>query len=90
MSTWLYLQCEDHDPPLTSEDVGQHLYDLPDIRRHIARRDSYAEMAEDGDLIRFGDHFGNHAYDFLTQHPRCTIGIVDEYGITYPLQEDTP
>lgn len=85
MSTWLYLQCEDHDPPLRSEDVGQHLYDLPDIRRHIARRDIYAEM-EDGDPIRFTHHFGNNAYDFLVAHPRCTIGIVDELGREHPVE----
>ena len=37
MSTYLYLRCEDHDPPLVArEESGQHLYDLPTIRADIA------------------------------------------------------
>lgn len=86
MSTWLYLRCEDHDPPLLSDDVGQHLYDLPDIRGYIARRDSYVALAESDDWPTFASHYTRHAYDFLTQHPRCTIGIVDEYGREHPVE----
>ena len=32
MSTWLYLRCESHDPPLENDgESGQHLYDLEQI-----------------------------------------------------------
>ena len=32
MSTWLYLRCESHDPPLKNDvESGQHLYDLEQI-----------------------------------------------------------
>ena len=39
MSTWIYLECADHDPPISADgESGQHLYDLPDIREDIRRR----------------------------------------------------
>ena len=40
MSTYVYLVCLDHNPPLIADDEsGQHLYDLPQIRKDIADRD---------------------------------------------------
>ena len=92
MSTWLYLQCDSHTPPLSSDgEVGQHLYDLPDIRRHIRNRRLYADMAShDVMLDSRGDHFANNAFRFLTAHPACTVSICDEYGRTHPIEpEDT-
>ena len=42
MSTYLYLVCLDHTPPLmAASDSGQHLSDLPQIRADIAARDSH-------------------------------------------------
>jgi len=39
VSTYLYLECADHAPPLRSDDeVGQHLYDLPNVRGYFAER----------------------------------------------------
>lgn len=90
MSNWLYLRCEDHDPPLLSDYVGQHLYDLPDIRDYITHRDAYVALAESDDYPAFASHYTRHAYTFLVAHPRCRIGIVDEYGREHPTQEDTP
>lgn len=87
MSTYLYLECLDHDPPLRSDgEVGQHLYDLPRIRREIARRESFAELA---DCASYDHHFTGNAARFLTQHPHCRIGIRDEYSNQYPA-EDQP
>ena len=43
MSTWLYLQCESHDPPLENEgESGQHLYDLEQIWADLENRDRIA------------------------------------------------
>lgn len=86
MSTYVYLVCLDHDPPLVAEDEsGQHLYDLPRIR---------AEIAGVGALAPEGQHPGATAYfrrnseRFLDQHPGCRLGIRDEYGQDHPVEED--
>jgi len=91
VSTYLYLRCEDHTPPLVAtEESGQHTYDLPRIRAEIADRenvaDRYARYGGD-----FGDQFDSEAYfrahsaRFLADHPTCRIGIVDEYGRDHPV-----
>lgn len=87
MSTYLYLQCDSHDPPLVSDgEVGQHLYDLPAIRTHIGNRRLYADMARhDVMLDAHGDHFAGTAFRFLTAHPKCAITIIDEYGRPHPI-----
>jgi hypothetical protein len=87
MSTYVYLECVDHDPPLSSDgEVGQHLYDLPRIRSEIAQRDLYVANAKsDFFMGDYGDHFTNNAARFLAAHPRCNIGIRDEYGREHPL-----
>lgn len=67
MSTYLYLACLDHDPPLFADDEsGQHLYDLPQIRADIARR---AEMVaqvpyrDPGRVRRHTQHRGGGVTD---------------------------
>ena len=86
MSTWLYLECLDHDPPLCSADeVGQHLSDLPDVRRMIADRDTLVRVAEEHGATPDG-YFAAHTIRFLRQHPRCRLRIVDEYGIEHPIE----
>lgn len=89
MSTYLYLECLDHDPPIRAEDEsGQHLYDLPRIRHEIANREAVvaASLADD-DLAEWGDingwYFRSHSARFLRQHPKCRIGIRDEYGVEH-------
>ncbi len=84
MSTYLYLQCLDHDPPLPAdEESGQHLSDLPAIRAAIAGRSV---------LMRAGPGWGPTGYfaentrRFLVAHHSCRIGIVDEYGVEHPLE----
>ena len=44
MSTWLYLTCDSHTPPILSEDVGQHLYDLPAITMAVRHRDRIVQL----------------------------------------------
>ena len=86
MSTYLYLKCLDHDPPLISEgESGQHLYDLPQIRADIANRGQLVD-ADLPDYYR--DNFRHNTVWFLTQHPRCRIGIVDEYGHEHSAEEE--
>ena len=89
MSTWLYLRCDAHTPPLYSEDVGQHLYDLPTIRGYIADRD---RLATEGTLLYDGtpeSHFDTHARHFLRKHPTCPLSVEDEYGQEHPTEGET-
>ena len=87
MSTWIYLQCLDHDPPLASPDeVGQHLTDLPDVRRVIANRHTLVDMIAQHDLTPDG-YFTANAVRFLRHHLTCRIRIVDEYGVEHPTEE---
>ncbi len=95
MSLYLHLVCLDHNPPLVAEmESGQHLYDLPRIRREVADR---AEMVRDQDGLDAGvpwnapadQFFRLNSARFLAAHPTCHIGIRDEYGVDYPIEEPT-
>ncbi len=86
MSTYLYLLCLDHTPPLEAEgESGQHLHDLPQIRADIANRGTIVAAAAD-DWSPAG-YFRRHTVAFLSAHPACRIGIRDEYGIDHPLED---
>ena len=90
MSTYLYLECADHNPPLLSDgEVGQHLYSLPRIRREIAERNLLAALAKSEIEHSYDSHFTSTAARFFAQHPHCRIGIRDEYGTEYPIAEDS-
>ena len=90
MSTYLYLECLDHDPPLRSQgESGQHLYDLADIRADIADRDALVSLATRLGYLDLGHWFRNNSAAFLTAHPRCRIGIRDEYGNEHQITEGT-
>ena len=89
MSTYLYLRCDAHDPPLLSEgEVGQHLYDLPSIRRYIAMRGGIGPDVFKHHL----PYFARNAFAFLRQHKTCPVAIEDEYGKEHPVEveEATP
>lgn len=86
MSCALYLVCLDHDPPLSSYwhggEVGFNLGDLDLVRANIARRETFIAAAElDPEYL---DRRTTAAATFLTAHPRCRIGIVDEYNEHHP------
>lgn len=81
MSTYMYLECQSHDPPLSSHDeVGQHTYDLPDIKKYLASREHFIANAKLNLDIDYGSHWVNTAAHFIAQHPNCKIVIRDEYG----------
>lgn len=80
MSTWLYLVCLDHTPPLMADgESGQHLSDLDTIRHTIAKRSILVPLWESGSYEPF-HHFRRNSLSFLSDHPACRIGIRDEYG----------
>lgn len=86
MSTWLYLRCESHDPPLENDgESGQHLYDLEQIWADIKHRDRIAAAYHDGMIP--DDHFRCNTAWFLAAHPNCQITVVDEYGRTHTPEE---
>lgn len=85
MSTYLYLECLEHDPPVRSHgEVGQHVYDLPRVQREIADRDRLVAIARDYEFVDFASHFTMNAIRFFVEHPRCRIGVRDEYGRQHP------
>jgi len=88
LSTYLYLQCLCHNPPLTAlDESGQHLYDLPRIRKEITDR----TLADELNLDNFDDdglYFRHNSLKFISQHEECVIGIIDEYGTTYSVKEE--
>lgn len=92
MSTYLYLQCLDHNPPLRSDgEVGQHMTDLQYARSLIKDRIILAYMfsatiwkwpgGENG-----LDQWKYNAARFFSEHEHCNLGIVDEYGQRHPIQ----
>lgn len=83
MSTYLYLECVAHNPPLRADcESGQHLYDLPQIRADIRNRATIlTELGMEPDPAC---HFRRSTARFLQDHPHCPLAIVDEYGERHP------
>lgn len=85
MSTWLYLTCLDHDPPLRADnESGQHLCDLDDIRQDIRDRDALVRLY----MVDGVKGWRASSARFLARHPKCRIGIVDEHGDYHDLDGD--
>ena len=88
MSTYIYLKCVSHQPPIYSDmEVGQHTCDIDDIRKMFANKIKIVEIANTGLDVTYGSSWANCAARFLTQHPNCEIIIEDEYKKTYPVFE---
>ena len=96
MSTYMYLKCIDHDPPILADyESGQHYYDLPRIRAEVADRHGLVARLQSGCLPYKGsEHYGNYfprnSALFLRYHPSCRIRIETEYGedVTEPEEEN--
>lgn len=87
MSTWIYLVCTDHTPPIQAEDEsGQHLSDLDQLRRDLANRDKLVEMKPDEVDCWSDSHYTSATWRFLHEHPKCNIEIRDQYDRTYPIE----
>lgn len=81
----MYLKCLSHNPPLFSDEVGQHSYDLADIRKYIANRKHMVALIK-ADIRVAGATNPNWAYTaawFFYRHQECQLGIENEYGGTY-------
>ena len=73
MSTWWYLECASHEPPIRSEDaVEQHTHGLTAIRKAI--REAVI------DDPRVMTRYESNAARFVLQHPHCALCFVSEYG----------
>lgn len=84
MSTYLYLVCLDHEPPIIAdEESGQQWYHLPQIRKDVANRDAIAAVWREG--VGLNNFYRRRTAKFLAQHPACSIGIRTDYGEDVPL-----
>ena len=96
MSTYMYLKCIDHDPPIRArEESGQHHYDLPRIRAEITDRALLVARLENDELPyerseHYDNYFPRNSALFLRDHPKCRIRIETEYGedVTEPEEEN--
>ena len=89
MSTYIYLLCRDHSPAIRADgESGQHLYDLPQLRQDIANRDAIVHAMQ---MLYVCPHdsYRRNTATFLAAHPRCNLGIVDEYGREHPIEEES-
>lgn len=86
MSTYIYLRCDSHTPPIEAgSESGQHLYDLEQIFRDLGDREQIV-AAWENDMTP-DDRFRYATAAFLAKHPHCQITVVDEYGRTHEPQE---
>ena len=92
MSTYMYLTCIDHDPPIRArEESGQHYYDLPRIRAEVADRHGLVARLQSGARSEhYDNYFTRNSALFLRYHPSCRIRIETEYGedVTEPEEEN--
>lgn len=83
MSTYVYLACLDHDPPVRAhEESDQHRHNagvMERIRDWVDRREQLLDMWIEGD---FGtpDRYLANSLRFLSDHRSCRIAARDEHG----------
>lgn len=96
MSTYLYLECTEHDPPILSRNEGgQHLRDLLNMFKEIRTRqprvkdmtfEDFAELSLDRLFQMYppehslDGYFSWNIAEFMLEHPHCKLTIRDEYG----------
>lgn len=89
MSTYWYYKCLEHDPPLISDDeFTQHTDDYA-FREGVWLANTRVEWielerrAEEAGMHLSADHdhfLRTNAMRFLRGHPKCKLGLVNEYG----------
>jgi len=74
---YLYLACLDHDPPLLSEPIGnsRRRSDVEAAPKYVAERDDLAAAWAKGLQPINGGRC--RAAEFLAQHPKCRINVVN-------------
>ena len=86
MSTYIYLLCRDHNPAIQADgESGQYFIDLSQLRQDIADRDAIVHAMH---LYPSGSSYRRNTATFLAAHPRCHLGIVDEYGREHSIEEE--
>lgn len=95
MSHYLYYVCLSHDPGEESGEAGHNLSQLNEMRADLARRDEIvdviAKIERDDEMIGadfYEDRVRTRRY-FLYHHPRCEIGIRDQYGKWYDVEGES-
>ena len=89
MSTYLYLQCDSHEPPIgANQEAGQHLYDLEHIRKDWANRHAIKTGLEAGLSPEGDSYFQSSNRIFMMQHINCEVSIHDEYDRQHSLEEN--
>ncbi|MCF3939922.1 hypothetical protein [Gordonia tangerina] len=83
MSTYHYLECTCHNPPLRSDDeVEQHAGTeiLDQVRDMVRKRDTIIPLLRD-EMVDYPDNrYLRNALRFLVDHEHCVINLVTEYG----------
>lgn len=93
MSTEYNLLCLSHDPPVVSDSVDGWLatnsWGLGQLRAHVADRERVARLYREteGEWPPMDERDRHWTARFLAMHPNCTLGIIDEYSRTHPLEE---
>lgn len=84
MSTYWYLECLDHDPPLQSaEEISQHTDDEYHRRAVQLVNERPLDPEWENTYWQSGSastYFEAHARRFLVDHPKCNVGFFNEYG----------
>jgi hypothetical protein len=76
MSTSFYLECLEHQPSITSDEISQH--DDHHVQAAIRMATGADPIPEDPYEVLQG--FELDAAVFLRQHPECALDLIDEYG----------
>lgn len=89
MSTYMYLICRSHTPPLRADgESGQYLSDLPTIRADLQNRKELIKLYDEYVGFDYSGSYRANTARFLAHHPNCIIGIVDEYGHNHSIKGD--
>jgi hypothetical protein len=78
VSTYWYFECLDHLPALRSiDELTQH---TDDGAYRAGVELAQQRPLDAADYSTGTGHFEGNARSFLTQHPTCALGLVNEYG----------
>lgn len=83
MSTYVYLACLDHTPPLiATEESDQHMHRdgvMEQIQRWVDNRETLVPMWHRSELD-YSNYFLANTMRFLVQHEHCRVFAQSEYG----------